>query len=163
MLKKSFDISPAFSAVAVGMSSTTIKLHVAELIPEATSNKRGFANAALNYQYFNATLNRTFLIGKFNDPSVAYTFKLIQAQNASGIKESFSVFIVGITFIDRLYSSVISINGNPFDAHFFIKDDCLYYKVNLIGGYLFVYGSNVKIINTQLPEGAEEVEITPVG
>ena len=136
---------------------------MAELIPEATSNKRGFANAALNYQSLNATLNRTLLIGKLNDESSAYTFKLIQATNSVDIKKSFSVFIVGITFIDRLYSSVISINGNPFDAHFFIKDGCLYYKVNRIGGYLFVYGSNVKIIETQLPEDAEEVEITPVG
>ena len=136
---------------------------MAELIPEATSNKRGFANAALNYQFLDATLNRTLLIGRLNDANATYTFKLIQATNSPDIKESFSVFIVGITFIDRLYSGVISINGNPFDAHFFIKDDCLYYKVNLIGGYLFVYGSNVKIIETQLPEDAEEVKITPVG
>ena len=154
--------NPSFVALAVPISSAT-RFFVAGLIPEATSNKRGFANAALNYQFLDATLNRTLLIGKLNDESAAYTFKLIQAQNAPGIKNSFSVFIVGITLMDRLYSSVISINGNPFDAHFFIKDGCLYYKVNLIGGYLFVYGSNVKIIETQLPEDAEEVEITPVG
>ena len=132
-------------------------------MPTATVDKNGLADAALNYQFINATLNKIFLIGQGEISEKVYTFKLIQAKNDSEIGKAFSIFFVGITlFHDNLYTNILGINGNPFNAKFFVKDNSLYYQVNSLGGYLFAYGSNVKITETQLPEDAKEVKIVQV-
>ena len=161
-------INPAFTAVAVGMSSATIKLHVAELIPVATYEKNGLKSNrdAFYFQDLRSTTQNPFLKIKIENDNQTSGYACFNLSATNGVQ---MVFISFALSYQSKAVCVRSINSNgEIHCYFDPNEQCTYFSLigtaysgtlHCVGAYLTVKNIKIEILKDVDVTSFQEINV----